>query len=429
MDETTLATAPAGASNSSHATPGPLAERARIRSLDVLRGVALLGILVMNIQSYAMPGVAYMNPTAYGDLSGWNGAVWAGSHLFFDQKMITIFTMLFGAGLLVFASTKSDPVVARRLHRRRMLWLMLFGLLHAHLFWYGDILYTYALVGLIAFRSRDRGPRWLIVKGTLIVAVASMIFLFIGWSMRYWPPEAIGRFVSNSWQPQADVLAHEIDAYRGGWLSQMPTRSLTALMFETMMVLMFALWRVWGVMLVGMALFKLKVLDASLPSRTYRRLAAVGFGLGLPIVALGLWLNVRNGWRAEFSFGYGSQFNYWGSLFVALGWIAVVMLVVRSGDLAGLTGRLAAVGRTAFTNYIAQTIICTSIFYGHGFGLFGRVDRAGQLGIVVAIWIVQLAVSPMWLRRYQYGPLEWLWRSLTYRSRLPMIRPAPAVTV
>ena len=118
----------------------------------------------------------------------------------------------------------------------------------------------------------------------------------------------------------------------------------------------------------------------------------------------------------------GSQYNYWGSVLVSLGWVGVVMLACKSGRLAPATAPLAAVGRMAFSNYILQTVICTTIFYGHGFGLFGRVSRVGQIAIVIAVWTVQLIVSPIWLRHFRFGPLEWLWRSLTYRRVQPMIR-------
>ena len=142
----------------------------------------------------------------------------------------------------------------------------------------------------------------------------------------------------------------------------------------------------------------------------------------MPVIAYGVWSNFRAGWIVPYSLFVGSQFNYWGSVAVALGWIDLVMLVVRSGRLAGLQRRLAAVGRTAFSNYILQTLLGLVIFYGTGFGLFGSVERVGQLGIVIAIWVVQLVVAPIWIRHFEFGPLEWLWRSLTYGRAQPMRR-------
>jgi uncharacterized protein len=151
----------------------------------------------------------------------------------------------------------------------------------------------------------------------------------------------------------------------------------------------------------------------------------IGFGIGLPIIAIGVWTNFRADWDVRYSFFFGSQFNYWGSVAMSLGWIGAVMLLYKSALLIGLKRRLAAVGRTALSNYILQTVICMLIFYGTGLGLFGRVSRVEQLLIVIGVWIVQLAVSPFWLERFRFGPIEWLWRSLTYGSAQPMRMAAP----
>jgi uncharacterized protein len=116
------------------------------------------------------------------------------------------------------------------------------------------------------------------------------------------------------------------------------------------------------------------------------------------------------------------QFNYWASILVSLGWVGAIMLASQAEALLPLTRRLAAVGRMAFSNYIMHTAICTTIFYGYGFGLFGKVDRVGQFAIVLIIWAFQLIVSPIWLRHFHFGPLEWLWRSLTYWQWEPFRR-------
>lgn len=121
------------------------------------------------------------------------------------------------------------------------------------------------------------------------------------------------------------------------------------------------------------------------------------------------------------------QFNYWASVLVSLGWIGAVMLASKSAALVWITARLAAVGRMAFTNYIMQTLICTTIFYGHGLGLFGKVERVWQLAIVLGVWVLQLTISPLWLHHFSYGPLEWVWRSLTYWRRIPFRRRSVAL--
>lgn len=394
----------------------PVAESDRVVAMDVLRGFVLLGIFVMNIQSFAMPISAYMNPTSYGDLTGANFAVWVAGHLFFDQKFITIFAMLFGAGILLMTSRAGGE--AGRMHRRRMGWLILFGLLHAHLFWYGDILYWYGVVGLVAFLFRKKAPRVLLAAGVLFVVIGFVLPVSIGLAM---PAEAYADIRDREWQPTAQVIAAELAAYRGGPFAQAVHRSPTALTFETF-YLIFMGWKILGLMLIGMALLKLDVFTARRPPAAYLKLAAAGFAIGLPLVAVGIRQNFAHGWAVDYSMFFGSQWNYWGSAFVSLGYIGLFMWIVGTGALKALTARLAAVGRMAFSNYIFQTLAATTIFYGHGLGLFGSVERTGQAAIVAGIWTIQLIVSPIWLRHYQFGPLEWVWRSLTYGAPQPMRR-------
>ena len=389
-------------------TVAPVAESERLVSMDVLRGFVLLGILVMNIQSFSMPAAAYVNPTVYGDLTGANLWVWIVSHLFFDQKFMTIFSMLFGAGMLLMMSRAGDD--AARIHRRRMGWLILFGVLHAHLFWYGDILYTYGMCGLMAYAFRNMAPRALLTTGAGLILFGFLIFVAFGFLI---PQEELAKIRDKEWQPTADIIAAELAAYRGGFISQASHRSPTALAFQTVYFLLF-FWKVLGLQLIGMALLKLDVFTARRASSSYLKLMAFGLGIGLPLVAFGIQQNFAHDWSVEYSMFFGGQWNYWGSAFVSLGYVGLFMWIVRAGVLRALTARLAAVGRMAFSNYIFHTIVCTTIFYGHGFGLFGSVERVGQIAIVLAIWVVQLIVSPIWLRHYQFGPLEWVWRSLTY---------------
>jgi uncharacterized protein len=404
----------------SEARPTPVTADERIESIDVLRGVAVLGILIMNIQSFSMPGDAYLNPTVYGDLTGGNRWVWIFSHVFADQKFIGIFSMLFGAGIVLMAERAGSR--ATTLHYRRMIVLIVFGLLHAHLLWYGDVLVAYGVVGLFVFLIRRVRPRRLIIAGVSLHAVASLLFIASGLSFSSAGPEAAAQASGDFWNPPAAEIAREIAAYRGGWVAQQTVRGPEATTMETFVFLVDIMWKVSGLMLVGMALYKLGVLSAQRSHTFYRRMAAFGFGIGIPIVAYGVWSNFRAGWTFPYSMFFASQYNYWGSVLVALGWIGLVMLWHRSNQVLGLRRRAAAVGRMAFTNYIMHTILCMLIFYGTGLGLFGRVERVGQIAVVVAIWVVQLVISPLWLRRFAYGPLEWLWRSLTYGKLEPMRR-------
>ena len=392
----------------------------RIASLDVLRGFAVLGILVMNIQMFSMPEAAYLNPTAWGDLTGINLVTWLVSHLLTDTKFISIFSMLFGAGVCLFA----DRAEARggrsaSLHYRRMFWLLIFGLIHAYLLWVGDILVPYALCGCLVFLLWKAQPRTQALAGVAAFSVSTLLYLFVGIATLHQilPPEVVGELQTDWWAPTDAQLRAEVDAYRGGWLEQQSQRVAGSLNLHLAAFPLLLLWRCAGMMLLGMALYGWGVLSAARSDRFYRRLAVAGIvGGGVPILA-GTWADFATGWGWPHSVAFWGQLNYWGGVAMALGYIGLVMLMVRRGWWVGVQARLAAVGRMAFTNYIAQTVICTTIFYGHGFGLFGGVERWQQALIVLGVWAVELWWSPLWLRRFRYGPLEWLWRTLTYGRR------------
>jgi uncharacterized protein len=397
----------------------PVVERERIVAIDVLRGFALLGILVVNIQSFSMPDASLFNPTAYGDLTGANRWVWLLTHIFFEQKFMTIFSMLFGAGILLMTrrvEEKGRPSAG--LHCRRMAVLLGFGVVHAYLIWGGDILVSYALCGLLVYLFRHRGARALVTLGIGAVAVSSVLSLVFGWSMPYWPKESVQE-MSEMIQPPPETIAEILAAYRGSWATQAVYRAPYVLQFQTFVFLIWTLWRAGGLMLLGMGLLRLGVFSAGRPTRFYGSLVAAGALIGIPAIVYGIHENFQANWDMGYSFFLGNQYNYWGSLLVSLGWVALVMIVCKKGMLGFLTSRLAAVGRTAFSNYIAQSLTCTTIFYGHGFGLYGDVERVGQILIVLAVWVVQLIVSPLWLRYFRFGPLEWLWRTLTYRKMQP----------
>ncbi|MDA8018138.1 MAG: DUF418 domain-containing protein [Thermoanaerobaculia bacterium] len=400
---------------------GPVSQGDRIVSLDVVRGFALLGILVMNIQSFSMIAAAYFNPTAYGDLEGVNYFVWLASHVLADQKFMTIFSMLFGAGVVLMA----DRVEAagRRpgpIHYRRMLVLLVIGLAHAYLLWYGDILVPYALTAMITYLFRRRSPKTLIALGLLFLGIGSSISVASGLTFENWPNE-VKAALEEDWAPAPEVVAEELDAYRGSWLHQMRHRVPHTLEFQTMTFFFWALWRVGGLMLIGMALFKLKLFELENPRRFALPAGAVAVFVGVPIVLLGVMNNTANGWSVGYSFWFGMQYNYWGSLLVSLGWIGFALWLGVLPAARKLCARLAAVGQAALSNYLLQTALCVFLFYGHGFGLFGEVDRLGQILVVLAVWTVQLIVTPWWLTRYRFGPVEWLWRSATY-GRLQPIR-------
>ncbi len=228
------------------------------------------------------------------------------------------------------------------------------------------------------------------------------------------------------WAPPPETVQAEVDAYRGGWLDQMGHRAFMAVFFQTFLLLLSIGWRAGGMMLLGMALFKLGVFSATRSRGLYITFIAVAIVVGLPTIGYGVHRNEAAEWSVEYSFRFGTQYNYWASILVALGWVGAVMLACQAPALGLITRPLAATGRMALTNYLMQTIICTTIFYGHGFGYFGSFSRVEQLLTVVAVWVFQLVVSPIWLRYFQFGPFEWLWRSLTYLKPQPVLRRSDA---
>ncbi len=392
----------------------------RIDALDALRGFAVLGILVMNIQTFAMPMAAYLNPTAYGSLDGIHGLVWAVGHVLADQKMMALFSLLFGAGIVLFcerarASGRSEAAY----HYRRNLWLMLFGMAHGYLLWSGDILFVYALCAFVLFPLRNRSSRSLFKLGIIFLAVSSIFYLLTGVSLEFIGPEAVQEELLPAWQPDSTLIAAEIAAMQGNWMTQLAARIPLTQEMHGPALLLWGFWRASGMMLLGMALYKSRVLTGLSDKSVYRRLIWLAVLVGVPMVVVGIYWNFQNNWQISSMF-FGSQFNYWGSVLISLGFMSAILLLLKNGIVPALTNRLAAVGRMAFSNYIMHTLICGLIFYGHGLGLMGEIERAGQLLIVLGIWALQLWLSPIWLRHFRFGPLEWLWRSLTYWKLQPM---------
>lgn len=401
-------------------TPTPSKER--IQALDFLRGIAILGILIMNIQSFSMPGAAYINPTAYGDLTGANKWVWILSHIFADQKFMTIFSILYGAGIvLVTERVEARSESAVGVHYRRTFWLLIIGLIHAHIIWSGDILVAYALCALFAYFFRKWRPKTLMIIGTVLISVHTLLYVFIGTTISYWPPESMAE-VQSAWVPGKTEIQDEIAALTGTWPEQVAHNSNSAFFMETFLFLFIFLWRAGGLMLVGMAFYKWGILTAKRDRRFYTKGLISGMIIGLPIIIYGIYQNFKLDWPMEYSMYFGSQFNYWGSLFVSFAYICGIMLIAKSSALPWLRDRLAAVGQMALTNYIAQSVISTLIFYGIGFGLLGQLERTSQVGVIMAVWLVIILWSKPWLNRFRFGPLEWLWRSLTYWQKQPFRR-------
>jgi uncharacterized protein len=395
--------------------PSPIGKPDRIDSLDALRGIALLGILLVNIFSFAQPH--YSSPNAYGDLHGANFAVWLFSHTFAYLKFLSIFSMLFGAGVYLFTSRiEGAGRQSGWLHYRRMLVLIMFGLLHAYFLWFGDILVHYGICGLLLYPFRQCPPRRLILIGTVILLIPILAGVFYISTMG---PNDFQEFEKDL-HPTPSAVASDLATFRGGWLGQLSTRANEAFEFETTVFGWEYFWRELGLMLIGMALFKLGVFSAALTRAVYLRMIIAAILFGIPLTWYGVYANYKVGWQSMSIYFRGEFVDYVASLFVAFGWVGAIMLACKSPALRLLTYPLKAVGRAAFSNYILQTLICTTLFYGHGFGLYGHISRVGQFGIVLVIWALQLIASTLWFRFFRMGPLESLWRSLTYWKPQPL---------
>jgi uncharacterized protein len=431
----------------------PVAESERLFPVDALRGFALLGILAMNIVDFAWPDNAYFNPRRGGGFEGADRAIWFVNHLVFEGKMMTIFSMLFGAGLVLMdqrAAARGASV--RGVYYRRVLWLLAIGLVHAYLIWSGDILVLYAECGLFLYLFRNRTPRTLIILGISALLLLVPIVLGFAAGIDYMKavtarveaqqkagetPKRFDQRIHDIWTK--DVREHvsptpeervrdwdkELAIYRGGYAGIVKHRAGELVFVHTIVFLLGLGFFAGGRMLIGMGLMKLGVFSASRSRRFYATMVALGYGIGLPLMVFDALQSIAHQFSTEYGLHGGLFYNAFGSIIVAMGHVGLIMLIVQSGSLTWLTRRLAAVGRMALTNYLTHSIVCTTLFYGYGFGLYGTINRTGLAGIVLAIWIFQLIVSPIWLRFFRFGPAEWLWRSLTYWRLQPLFVNSP----
>ena len=344
------------------------------------------------------------------------------SQLLGDMKFMAIFSMLFGAGIvLMIERLEATGRPAIGIHYRRMVWLLLIGFGHAYLLWHGDILVSYAICGMLVVWCRRLPPVVLALLGLAMVAVVSMLYLGFGFLLTAMPADKAADMMGGGMTLEGSILWQK-DGYRGGWIRQMDVRVPMSLIMQTKGFFFFIFWRAAGLMLLGMALHKWGVFAAKRSTAFYLCLLGAGILVGLPVVAWGLHSHETAQWDPITTKFLTSQYNYWGSIIVALGWTGLVMLVVKWGVFRWLQTSLAAVGRMALTNYLLQSIVCITLFYGHGLGWYGSVERTGQAMVVLAMSIAQLVWSPLWLSTFRYGPFEWLWRSLTYWRVQPMRR-------
>ena len=425
----------------------PLQQQDRLVSLDIIRGVALFGILLMNITGMGLP-YAYSDPTVYGGATGADLWAWITTSMLFEGTQRGLFSLLFGLACSC-SPIASRPGAAMRptCSFRRNLWLVGFGIVHAYLLlWTGEILYAYGVTALFVFAFRRATPRTLItiaLAGLLIGAAWYQLEAYEGRrkytafqeaqtartsgatlsrkqtkALEAWP-ELVGHM-----KPSAEKIQDKLEAMRGSYSSVFRHQAPIVAESESWMQYRY-FFDIFSMMLIGMALFKMGLLNLGHPRRPYVWMVMVGYGIGLTVNFFEVRHLLNHGFdvfarlRVEVSYDVGR-------LAMTTGHVGLLMLFCNSGWLGWLQRRLAAVGQMALSNYVTHSVVAALVFYGFGFGLYGHLARHQLYYVVFSIWTFQLVISPIWLAHYRFGPVEWLWRSLTYGQRQPMRRVARA---
>ena len=409
----------------------------RILSLDIIRGIAVMGIFSVNVVGMAMIEFAYFYPPAYGFESVWDRVLWAGNMLVVDGRFRSLFSILFGASMvLVIERAVAAGKKGWQVHYPRMIVLLLFGLAHYYFFWWGDILSNYALVGMIAYVFWRLGTRWLLIASVLSLSILYVPGIVDGVGQLTGPPplEAAADEAAKAEDEgpsQEELFAADVaedkaaHASLGAHLDYViehntwrPFKSVPGYGLETL-----------GLMLLGMAGYKSGFLTGAWSRRRYRLVAAATLIPSFLYYGFVVQQTLRTGYAQELYWPWAWGMPTYLHPMAAMGYAAVIiLLVVRQGPLAE---RFAAVGRTAFTNYLGATMIGTVLFYGFGFGLYGELSRSQAWLAVPAVWTLMLLWSKPWLDRFRYGPFEWAWRSLSRWKWEPMRRqpagaPVPA---
>lgn len=426
-------------------SPGPVPQQERVQALDVARGIAVLGVLLMNIWAFAGPQAFFDYPFAIADRAGAPVATWVVIHTLFEGSQRTLLSLLFGAGALLLMTRlekNGPPGAARGAWYRRTGALIAFGLVNAYVFlWPADILFIYGLAGLCLFPLRRlRTPVLLAFVVAALAVPAVLRGLEVGHlqALEIAAGADAGSAAAGEWaeelkkarpDPADPEMAAEIRTMQSGSLGEIALRQAkVSLILQLIVGLKWWFLDALAMMILGMVLCRTGILTQPAPRARYVALGTAGFAIGLP---LAIWQTTTL-LAADFhpvtvevtKLTYDVR-----RLAMALGYLGLILWFSHGTAGLALRRALAAVGRMALTNYLAQSILCALIFYGFGLGLYGRVTGFQLYGVVLAIWALELAWSSWWLKRYRLGPFEWVWRSLTYRRRLgakqELLHPVP----
>lgn len=414
----------------------PVNESDRIKSLDILRGFSLLGILLVNIIGFGFIAAAYTAPGLI--ISNTPDRVaWALVQLTAEGAMRGLFSILFGAGVLLFLGKDNDS--RGWLHAKRTAWLLIFGLANGYLLlWTGDILVTYALAGFLLYFFRNLSGQALLkiaIAGLALISLYNTAMYF-GLSYLQGAAQTVAALESQNsevpatlrasaeewaafetqYSPKPGVIDQEI-LQRSASYSSAFSWTLGHNTQVLMSLWQFLLPDALVLMLLGMALFKMGILQGNAENAIYRKMMLYGFGSGLLINGFEIWTAIESQFDLLESFAPLSPTYHLGRVALAMGWIGALMLMIKQGNIGQGLGN---VGRMALTNYLMQSLICLFLFTGAGFGLVEQISLPNIYGLVLLIWAFQWAFSTWWLQHFYYGPVEWLWRALTY-GRLPKL--------
>jgi uncharacterized protein len=452
VDDVTIdAGTPSTAAATSAQAPRPVSNAERISTVDLVRGMALLGILMMNI-----PVFGYLETGMSGVVKDTRSAdyfAFAFVGTAFEGTMRALFSMLFGAGMVLFARNKpelTDGPTVMEYYYRRLGFLVLFGLFDAYiLHWRGDILFMYGLMGMVLYPFRNLKPGWLI--GIAVTCMLIGVYKTENWhsdmrdarvgylqavklekagkkpTAKQMELKARWERIEGRTKPDAKADAKTLSEMRGNYASVF-THLLPENSGSEVWYVYHGAWDMLGMMFLGMALLGLGFFSNKLATDTYTTLLLIGYGLGLPIS----WFFVQhtaamylNPGAAVETYRVSPQSIYdLRRTLLALGHASLLLLVYRSHLVPWLMKSLTAVGQMAFTNYLTHSVVCALYFNGYGFGNYGKLAYHQLYYVVFAIWVFQLIISPIWLRYFRFGPMEWLWRSLTYWRLQPMRRTA-----
>ena len=416
----------------------------RIESLDVLRGFALLGILLLNILGFGLVSAALLDPSIYlSPIGGIDYTVWAFVELSSEGAMRTLFSILFGAGVVLFVT--GSTAKSGWLHYRRNFWLLVFGLINIYIFlWPGDILVTYALSGFVLWFIRNWKARNLLILATFLILIGSLQNFALKSSLEIARDAAEEMKISitkgeevseetaiwaqawieyeNGYQTERDNIPNEIKNKTSSYASAYEYNLEIANETIYFLIPFFLFLDALMMMVVGMALFKLGILDGGREIGFYITMMCTGFLIGLSINAYEVLLMTNSNMGIIETNPYLRFTYHFGRLFIALGYLGLIIVLIKLRKFSSLRFRLACVGRMALTNYLMHSVIALFIFSGAGLGLLGKFSWSQLYLVVALVWALQLYISPLWLKYFYFGPIEWLWRLLTYLEISKMLR-------